>query len=314
MYPDVVGAHNWQAMSFNPQTGLAYIPTFQLGMTYGPMPAPQQAGDVTADPGKIAMRIGAVEKPYRDPKDPLDGHGSLIAWDPVTQKQRWRADYPYYLVAGTVTTAGNLVFQGTNTGQFYAYAADSGKRVWAFDAKLGIMAPPISYSIDGRQYVSLLVGYGAMGGVGGPNGGQGRNQGWKYGLQPRRLLTFALDGKAQLPPTPPPDFTVNALDNPKLGLDAARIKKGGMLYVTMTCGVCHGAAVVASGNAPDLRESGVALDRDALKQLLHGGTLVPRGMPLFDDLSDDDIENIYQYIRSQARQKDLQNQEARPGL
>lgn len=314
IYPDVLGAHNWQAMSFSSQTGLAYIPYMRLGMKYGPMPTKADAIDVNADPKRITMRVGAMTEPVSDPKDPLDGRGSLLAWDPAAQKLRWRVDYPTYVNAGTMTTAGNLVFQGTNTGKFYAYAADTGKRLWSFDAKLGIIAPPISYSYGGRQYVSLLVGYGALGGSGGPQGGQGRNQGWKYGLQPRRLLTFALGGKAKLPATPPPDFTVHRLDDPNLKLEPARVNAGMMAYNTLTCVICHGMAAVASGNAPDLRESGIALDRAAFKELLHGGALVSRGMPLFDDLSDEEVENLYQYIRSQVRIPDENLKAGRVGL
>jgi quinohemoprotein ethanol dehydrogenase len=305
IYPDTLGAHNWQAMSFNPNTGLVYIPYLRLGMKYGPTPPIAEATDVTADPSQIMLRIGVPMQHYRDPKDPLDERGSLLAWDPATQKVRWRVDYPYYLNAGTMTTAGNLVFQGTNTGHFYAYAADTGRRRWSFDAKLGIIAPPISYSVNGSQYVSLLVGYGGMGGAGGAGGAQGRNQGWQYGLQPRRLLTFMLDGTAKLPPTAPPDFTVKTLDHPQIQLDAARVERGEFLFGVKTCTICHGVDAVASGNAPDLRGSQIAFNRTAFKALLRNGSMISRGMPPFDDLTDDEIENIYQYIRSQARQKDV---------
>ena len=300
IYPDSVGAHNWQAMSYNPISGLVYIPYMQVGMKYGPTLSVKDADDVTADPSKIILRLGVPIQPTRDAKDPLDQRGSLLAWNPTTQKLKWRVDYPFYLNAGTMTTAGNLVFQGTNTGHFYAYASDIGKRLWSFDAKLGIIAPPISYSVDGRQYISLLVGYGGTGGAGGPDRGQGRNQGWKYGLQPRRLLTFALDGKGTLPETAPADFNVHALLDPGQHFDPERVKRGATLYWRMTCTICHGTAVIASGNAPDLRESSIAFDRNAFKTLLTKGSLVRRGMPLFDDLSDEDIESLYEYIRSQA--------------
>lgn len=301
IFPSTQGAHNWQAMSYSPLTGLVYIPYMQLGMRYGPVPSIKNAIDVTADPTRISMRLGVPVEYYRDPQDPMDDRGSLLAWDPVAQKVRWRADYPFYLNAGTLVTAGNLVFQGTNTGHFYAYAADTGTRLWSFDAKLGIIAPPISYSVDGHQYLSLLVGYGGMGGAGGLEGGHGVGQGWKYGLQPRRLLTFSLNGTAVLPPTAPPDFTVHALDDPKIALDSGAVTRGAALYVQKTCTICHGGSVAASGIAPDLRESAVALDRTAFETLLRKGLLTSRGMPLFDDLTNDEIDSIYQYIRSQAR-------------
>ena len=297
IYPDTFGAHNWQAMSYSPMTGMVYIPYMQLGMKYGPAPSTPEAVDVTTDPRKIILRMGVAAESIRDEADPMDERGSLLAWDPVAQKARWRVDYPFFLNAGTMTTAGNLVFQGTNTGQFHAYSADKGKRLWSFDAKLGILSPPISYSSQGRQYVSLLVGYGGPGG----EGRQGRKQGWKYGLQPRRLLTFALDGKAKLPQTAPPDFSVNALDDARIILDPVKVARGAALYNTMTCTICHGNALNAGGGGPDLRESAIALNRAAFRSLLRSGSLISKGMPLFDDLTDDELESLYQYIRSGAR-------------
>jgi quinohemoprotein ethanol dehydrogenase len=114
-------------------------------------------------------------------------------------------------------------------------------------------------------------------------------------------LTFALDGKASLPETPPPDFSVQALDDPALKLDPPHIKRGASLYGLLTCAICHGSSLNAGGGAPDLQESKIALYRDSFKALLRGGSLVSGGMPLFDDLTDDEIESVYQYIRSAAR-------------
>jgi len=296
IYPNNEGAHNWQASSYNPATGLIYIPYQQEGgFTY--TASAEGEADLKSDMERYKLRFGVLRAGYRDKDDPRDGTGSLLAWDPVTQKERWRVDYPFFLNAGTMTTAGNLVFQGTNTGKFYAYDARTGARLWTFDAKLGIMAPPISYFRDGRQYVSLLVGYGGTGGAGGP----GRKQGWKYGLQQRRLLTFALNGRAKLPPTAPPDFSVRPLDDPTIELDPVRVAAGQRVYEAMTCMVCHGGGADATGNAPDLRESPIALDRAAFRQILQTGPLVSRGMPIFDDLSEQEISDVYDYVRDRAR-------------
>jgi quinohemoprotein ethanol dehydrogenase len=292
MYPSAYGAHNWQAMSYNPVTGLVYVPIMQLGQKFGPVPFPKDVPEIGSS--RIEAQTGVPSAGYLDPNDPNDGRGSLVAWDPIARKARWKVDYPSYLNAGTVTTAGNLVFQGTDQGQLYAYAADNGKRLWSFDAKLGIISPPISYSVGGKQYVTLLVGFGGI-------GGQSSKKGWKYGLQPRRVLTFALDGRAKLPKTAPPDFTISPLDDNKIKLDPKRVKAGAGVYYKMVCFICHGLGLKGSGNAPDLRESPIAFNREAFATLLRTGPLIPRGMPLYDDLTGDEIENLYHYIRQSAR-------------
>jgi quinohemoprotein ethanol dehydrogenase len=295
MFPGVWGAHNWQASSYNPNTGLVYIPYMQIGTTF--IPASEAEADVRSDPARVRPRLGVTPAFYTDPTDPMDGKGSLLAWDPVAQKLRWRVNYPSVWNAGTMTTAGNLVFQGTNQGQFYAYNASTGERLWAFDAKLGIVAPPITYSVGQTQYVSLLVGYG---GVTESGWAGSSDRGWKYGLQPRRLLTFALGGRAGLPYTAPPDTSVHAVDDAAITLDPGRVQRGQSLF--MNCMICHGAGLVATSNAPDLRESRIAMNRDSLKALLRSGALLREGMPKYDDLTDDEIDDLYQYIRAGARQ------------
>jgi quinohemoprotein ethanol dehydrogenase len=292
LFPSTFGAHNWQAMSFNPMTGLVYIPYMQLGARFDRFP--NGARDLAADTYKyrFTMTVGAEFVK----EDERDGKGSLLAWDPITGRVRWRVDHPQLWNGGTLTTAGNLVFQGTATGDFTAYSADQGKDLWHFDAKLGIIAPPISYELDGHQFVSLLVGW----------GGAVLSQdlmpvGWKYEAQPRRLLTFALAGKASLPATAPPDFTVHPVVDPNLKADPALIARGAKLFFTHQCIVCHGADVRSAGIAPDLRESQIIPRRAALTRILREGLLSARGMPKFSELTDSDIESLQQYVASEAR-------------
>jgi quinohemoprotein ethanol dehydrogenase len=255
---------------------------------------------MVADPALIRWRIGIDVQGHLDPDDPMDGRGSLLAWDPVTQKLRWRVDHPFLWNGGAMVTAGNLVFQGISTGKFAAFHAETGQELWSFDAGLGIIAPPISYSAGGKQHIALLVGWGADGAA----AVAGLSQGWKYGQQPRRILGFALDSGKMLPPTPPRDFSVNALDDPALQLDPARVARGELVYSLWGrggCGSCHGERMDAMGLAPDLRESHIAFDRKAFAELLRSDAMVERNMPKFDDLSDEDIEDLYHYIRAMAR-------------
>ena len=283
IWPNPVGAHSWQAMSFSPRTGLVYIPTMQNGVHYhkGP-PQPGEFND-------FGISIGSFKA------SPEDGKGALVAWDPVSQKQRWRVQNPTLLNGGTLVTGGDLVFQGTADGWFSAYDAATGKRLWRFQAGLGIIAPPIAFKAGGKQYVSVLVGYGGSASV----GSDVMDVGWKWGA-PRRLLTFAIGGKATLPRGAPPTFTVNALDEPGLALAPADVEAGRNLY--MQCVVCHGRDLnPAGGVAPDLRESPVALDGAAFWSVVHDGALLPKGMPRFGQLTGEEARLIRTYIRAGAR-------------
>ncbi len=281
IWPWTAGAHNWQAMAFNPGTGLVYIPTMQLGFDFTPAPASFQ---------------GVIATPHLT-DDPHDGKGALIAWDPVAQKERWRVDQRWMWNGGVLSTAGGLVFQGDNEGWLTAYDAADGKRLWRYGAGLGIVAPPISYAWQGTQYVSLLVGWG------GPNpyGNGLMPTGWRYNAQPRRLLTFRIGGKARLPNTAPYDETVHPLDDPALVLDSEAVGAGAKLYGG-NCSGCHGGAVQSAGApGPDLRESALALDRTGFRQVVREGASLPKGMPRFARFSDAELELLYSYVREAAR-------------
>jgi quinohemoprotein ethanol dehydrogenase len=283
IWPNPTGAHNWQAMSFDPKTGLEYIPYMQNGVHY--YRGKPKLGDVYVD----ELSIGSVKA------DAHDGTGALLAWDPVRQQERWRIWHDTIWNGGVLSTAGNVVFQGTAEGDFSAYDAMSGQSLWHFNAGLGINAPPMSYEASGKQYVAVLVGYGGSASI----GSDVMNVGWKWGA-PRRLLAFAIDGTATLPPSPPRDMTVHAVDNPKLRLNDADVAAGKDLY--LNCVVCHGRDVVSGGApAPDLRESQIALDPESFHSVVHDGALLQRGMPKFDMLTPTQLNQIYVYIRSRAR-------------
>ena len=284
MYPGPAGAHNWQPMTYSPRTGLVYIPAQQQGIRF----AKSVAG---AGPAKDTNPAGAMSLVTGEPDDKT---GWLQAWDPVHQKQAWKVRLDSFWNGGTLVTAGDLVFQGTGDGYLSAYDPRNGKRLWRFNAGLGIQGAPMSYAVNGRQYVSVLVGYGGAAAVG------GTHVGWKWGAQPRRLLTFALDGKAALAPSAPRDMTVAAVDDPSVKLDEADVKAGAGLF--MACALCHGRDAVSAGVAPDLRESGVALDSQAFRQVVHDGVLRQNGMPSFENLTDAQLAQVSAYIRAKARE------------
>jgi quinohemoprotein ethanol dehydrogenase len=285
IYPSPMGAHNWQAMSFSPDTGMAYIPAMQAGVR------------LTKPPAGSGMPPGSVMMGPAKSNDPQDGTAFLVAWDAARQRLAWKIPLPSMWNGGTLATHGSLVFQGTGSGAFSAYDARDGKRLWQFDAGLGIQAAPISYAVDGQQHVAVLVGYGGSGGVGNPM----TRAGWKFGAQMRRLLVFKLGGKAVLAKSAPPDFSVKPVDDPSIKIAEADVKAGRQLY--MRCVVCHGYDLNSGGIAPDLRESQVAMQMDGLWTVLHDGALAPRGMPRFDNYSRDEVRELHAYIRAGARKK-----------
>jgi quinohemoprotein ethanol dehydrogenase len=286
MWPGPIGGHNWQDMSFNPSTGLVYVPYMQLGILW-------QKGK--PDPNLMGV-FDITLTPVIHDED--DGKGQLVAWDPIRQEARWRVRHDTLWNGGTLSTAGRLVFQGTADGYFSAYDASTGERLWRFNAGLGIVSPPISYAVGGKQFVSVLVGYGGTTAV----FPKQMNMGWKYGAQPRRLLTFSMDGKAALAPTPPPDMKVHALDDPSIQISEGDVPAGRAL-VNSVCVACHGLNLESSGTpAPDLRESGIALHPESLWSVLHEGTLMSRGMPRFETLTREQVRQIHAYIRAGARE------------
>jgi len=285
LWPGSIGGHNWQAMSYDPKTGLVYIPVHQIGVRFSRHGGSENGFNV----------MGLSVEPIVE--RPGDGHGYLLAWNPVTQKEVWRVQHPGLWNGGTLATAGGLVFQGTADGYFKAYDAKTGKEVWKFDAGLGIIGAPMSYSIDGRQYVSILVGYGGTAAA----YGHFMDMGYKFGRQPRRLLTFAMGGDKTLPPKSPPDFTVHALDDPTYKLDEADVVAGRALSVQ--CAACHGVGLQSTGTpGPDLRESAIALKLDSFTTLLKSGALLEQGMPRFQQLTDEQIRQLYAYVRAKARE------------
>jgi quinohemoprotein ethanol dehydrogenase len=214
----------------------------------------------------------------------------------VKKQKAWEVPLPGVWNPGTMTTAGNLVFQGRTDGKFVAYDARDGKALWIFDVAAGISAPPVTYEVDGKQYVSLLVGWG---GAGTSFGGLVTAQhGWAYKLHTRRLLTFALDGGAVLPPAPPP-HVAQPIVKEDFKVDPLLADQGRRLYMR-NCAMCHGGGVASGGYAPDLRESQAPLFQEAFREVVVKGSRRLQGMPQFKELTDADLIAIHHYIRSQA--------------
>lgn len=293
IWPGMIGGHNWQPMSYNPNTGLVYIPTINL---------PGYYNDKGIDPAKwkypkaLGWDTGINDVNEDTPMDA--GGSSLQAWDPVKQKAVWSVPTPGLMNGGTMTTAGNLVFQGQVDGKFIAYAADSGKRLWSFDSANAVIAPPITFSVGKKQYVSVITGNsGAPSVLGTPQA----QYGWQARVSARRLLTFELDGKARVATSAAPALIV-PVDNPALNVDKILAERGKAIFMEKNCTACHGFAAIAAGGAPDLRASALALSAPAFEQVVRNGILQANGMPRFAELNDADLNSLFQYIRSRARE------------
>jgi quinohemoprotein ethanol dehydrogenase len=285
--PTPIGAHNWHAMSFNPKTGLAYYPAMHMTATFNDKGFDPKTWRAT--PWSIGYGVGGqfISGASR-PGTPLS---SLQAWDPVRQRVAWEVPMDGVFHPGTLTTAGNLVFQGRVDGSLRAYTADTGKEVWRRDLGLGISAPPITYAVNGKQYVAILVGWGgAMAGLGGPISA---SHGWAYGVHKRYLVAFSVDGKATLPVQPPPTFAAPLAAD--FTVDVAQATVGGDVY--MRCVSCHGPGAVASGMAPDLRASFVVTSAEQFARVVRSGARAARGMPAYAEITDQELSALQHYIR-----------------
>ncbi len=299
IYPSAFGAHTWHAMSYNPELGLVFIPTNHLGNTF------KDAGKDTDTSFRAEKhKLGIGLSGWLLTKDPHETRGSLQAWDPVKNQRVWQVNQTNAWGAGTLTTSGNLVFQGLPTGKFKAYDARDGKILWEYNAGLGISAPPITYKLDGKQYVALLIGPG--GALASNFGGSGElgfeGFGWKYGVHQRRLISFALDGTANVPAQPPPQVA-NPIVDKDFEIDPAKADTGAGTYAVHLCVACHGGSGVAGIKAPDLRESPALLkgSEDTFRSIVKDGALLENGMPAFPTLTDEELESLQHFIRKQAR-------------
>jgi mono/diheme cytochrome c family protein len=219
--------------------------------------------------------------------------GHLAAWDPVTQREVWRVQHETSWNGGLLSTAGNLLFQGRSDGKFAAYRADTGELLWEFPAQVGIIAAPVTYAIDGEQYVSVLAGWGGAFALA---SGVPRHRG--NVLSEGRLLTFKLGAKATLPPT---DVVYMEIpEPPEMRRTAEQVAHGEVLYHSY-CSTCHGPGAISSGGGtPDLRYSSASV-HVSWDAIVRGGAYSGKGMASFASvLSEEDATAIQAYIVQQA--------------
>lgn len=289
--PAFLGAHNWHPMSYSFETGLVYLPAQQMAFPF--------LGDDNQSPKRLAVNVGLDTSIAALPDDSAvieqikqATSGRLIAWDPALQKEVWRVEYPGPWNGGALSTAGDLVFQGSATGYLNAYRAESGKALWQFPTQTGIVAPPISYAVDGVQYITVSAGWGGIFPL--ITGPMAMDAADGHPINRSRLLTFKLGGTAELPPAleqlrDMQDLTAEQLDD-------NQVAEGFKVYDRF-CGGCHGAGAIGGGVIPDLRYSAHITVESTFKQVVLDGILSSQGMVGFaSEVSEAEAEAVRAYL------------------
>ncbi|MBT8100114.1 MAG: PQQ-dependent dehydrogenase, methanol/ethanol family [Gammaproteobacteria bacterium] len=273
--PSGFGGHNWHPMAFSPETELVYLPAQDIPGPY------MTEADFTHTDG--VWNTGVDLELLQLPDDPAvvaeimkSMSGQLLAWDPVSQSEVWRYQHAGPWNGGVLATAGDLVFQGSLIGEFAAYDAGTGKRLWQFDVQTGVAAAPMTYLANDEQHVAVAAGWGTVFGL---VAGEGvASMGLK---NVSRILAFKSGGEAALPP--PAAAEVAQIPQPPAS-DATEpeLAVGQDIYYER-CAMCHGLDVASGGVLPDLRY--LTREKHAIwDAIVLGGSLRDNGMPAFGQI------------------------------
>ena len=291
--PGPLGAHNWQAMSFDADKGIVYFPAQDAAFVYSMDEDYAKTGLYKRTPHayNLGIEFGRINQLLNNVEGAPDTRGFLKAFNPLTGETAWAVEHADYWNGGVVATAGGLVFQGDALGYFSAFDSEDGKLLWQYNTYTSIVAPPITYGIDGKQYVAILTGSGIR------LDSNPDTATYKYGNF-GKLVVFTLGANGVLPVPTARDTTIP--EQPPLTASVAELERGDQLYHNI-CSLCHGIGVKSSGTLPDLRMMSEG-SHIAFENIVLDGVLKTNGMPSFSDLLDnEDVERIRQYIISRAR-------------
>ncbi len=292
IWPSPYGAHNWQPMSYSKKTGYIYIPVQTIPAYF----SGQKEVSYKVNRWNTGVNLNESRSPasWVAAKASLDAlvYGELVAWDPIKQERAWTVRHPKPSNGGTLSTAGDLVFQGTWDGAFAAYDALSGDQLWQYQSDSAILAGPITYELDGEQYVAVTQGSGGV--VMLTIGEEIR----KNYVNQNRLLVFKR-GDFNLERLTA-NNTMASLESVKFehDLDIARVKNGEYLYHN-NCASCHGLDAKSNYVVPDLRYMSEET-HDNFATIVLGGSLTHKGMiGFYETLSLDDVGMIHDYLRDE---------------
>jgi PQQ-dependent dehydrogenase (methanol/ethanol family) len=288
--PAPFGGHNWHPMAFSPKTGLVYIPAQSVPFAYA------DAKDFKYRPG--AWNTGTDFLANTGPMTPAQAaalaaqvKGMLIAWDPVANKAVWTVQHPYFWNAGVLATGGGLVFQGAAEGEMAAYDAATGAKLWTYKTTNGVIAAPMTYELNGEQYVAVMVGEGGAGQISSPTLMPQRPR------LPGRLLVFKLGGTAKAP-----DYVVP----PQPTLDLTKVSStgnvtNGYAVFNENCQVCHGANATGQW-LPKLTASPMIVSSADFRSVVVDGAKAHNGMASFKRfLSDSEVEDVRAFLIATAK-------------
>jgi quinohemoprotein ethanol dehydrogenase len=279
VYPSELGGHNWHPMAFSPKTQLAYIPALEMPWVHSPTDFYLFEIDV---PHLTKLRRG----------QPVVDHGGYLrAWDPIRQQRAWEVKLPALINGGVLVTAADLVFQGTQDGYLQVYDATNGRQLHSVFVGVGIIAPPITYAVNGTQYLAVVAGFG-----GGTHFMLAESAAARRYQNDGRIIVLKLDGgPVPLPPKlPSRDERPTALAQDSF----SDVDRGKALYVRH-CGFCHGM----SGSVPllpDLQRV-PEMGYEAFRAIVLDGAMAPRGMASFSDvLSETETQLLFRTIAAGA--------------
>ncbi|HAS40069.1 MAG TPA: PQQ-dependent dehydrogenase, methanol/ethanol family [Microscillaceae bacterium] len=302
--PGAFGGHNWHPWSYNPNTGLVYFAAQGVPLV---MADQKDFKHNTMVPGAPMSGAGwnmGWKASATAPVGPA--FGKLVAWDPVKKKPAWEKPLTGPWNGGTLSTEGNLVFHGANDGNFRAFDAKTGEKLWEVYLGTGIVAGPVTYEVDGKQYVTIAAGWGGVYGLMQTHSGDEGD---------RRVYTFSLDGKGTMPTFPKKEAKA-LLKGVKYNPE--HVAEGTGLYVA-NCSFCHGVpAVDPGGNIPNLGYSAPAIIAN-MKNIVLTDARLGLGMPNFSGkLTEEDVTKITAFIQGTAdavakAKADAQNKESTGG-
>lgn len=293
--PGPSGSHNWHPMSYSPETGYVYIPAKISSGVYRDDFITTRRKVIWTTNYEAHKMVGLPDELSTDERATIGtaaASGVLIAWDPSKQKEVWQVATGFYSGSGLLSTQGNLVFQGDLSGHFNAYAADTGKPIWNYPVQGGIMASPITYELDGEQYVAVAQGWGGESSL--PFGAISAPLNM---VNISRILVFKRGGTGKLPVVETVEQVLPAHD-----LAAASdedVEQGRQLF-NGYCAVCHGGNAISGGIVPDLRYRLREIDA-AWRSIVFDGALAPNGMPAWKDfMTAAEADLIKAYVAHEA--------------